>query len=181
MLCVFLEKEQIHIPIIHIGNNLYIIKSRQYYSKLKTTLELWLQENAFSTDQHYSPSPIRVPPYDKKFRSPRGTYSTEVVTKKFLSSGNSLGQHKFKSGDYESPASVISPDYYTAKNRLARGSSTELDTNHFNKLMVSNNLRMERDDLEDFELETFSTGQKQATLNMSKYDLSEKAELSIKA
>lgn len=92
-----------------------------------------------------------------------------------------MGQHKFKSGDYESPAGVMSPDYFTSKNRLARGSSKELDTSPFNKLMVSHNLRMERDDLENFELEKFSTGQKQATLNMNKYDLSEKAELSIKA
>jgi hypothetical protein len=181
MLCIFLEREQIHIPIIHIGNNLFIIKSRQYYSNLKTTLDLWLEENAFSTDQHFSPSPIRGPPKDKKHRSPRGIYSTEEVTKNFLFSGNSVGQHKFKSGDYESPAGVMSPDYFTSKNRLARGSSKELDTSPFNKLMVSHNLRMERDDLENFELEKFSTGQKQATLNMNKYDLSEKAELSIKA
>jgi hypothetical protein len=181
MLCVFLEREQIHIPIIQIGNNLYIIKSRQYYSKLKTTLDLWIQENAFSTDQHFSPSPICGPPKDKKHRSPSGIYSTEVVTKNFLSSGNSVDQYKFKTWDYESPAGLMSPDYYTSKNRLARGSSKELDTSPFNKLLVSHNLRMERDDLEDFELETFSTGQKQATLNMNKYDLSEKAEQSIKA
>lgn len=181
MLCVFLDREQIHIPIIHIGNNLYIIKSRQYYSKLKTTLDLWLQENAFSSDQHFSPSPIRGPPMGKKNRSPPRVYSTEVATKKFLSSGNSMGQHKFQSGDYESPAGVMSLDYNTTKNRLARESSPELDTSPFTKLMVSHNLRMERDDLEDFEIETSSTDEKQATLNMNKYDLSEKAELSIKA
>ena len=181
MLCVFLDKEQVQIPIIHVGNNCYIIKSQRYYSRLKDTLDQWLRENSYSTDKRYSPSPLNASKRTKKFpKHLSPNFQSENA--KFHLPRNSQSRIRNGSKNYDT---VASPDYNVLNSQVIQGVPQDLlgSIGDFrsSENQILKSIAIGRDDLEDFQLDGHSSNFLGDKPNLSKYDISEKAEMSIKA